>query len=779
MIPDNLAAIGRYKVIRALGEGGMGAVFLARDPAIDRLVAIKLMRGRQDNSQLRERFSREAKAIGRLHHPNIVTIFDVGEHDGEPFIAMEYVEGQTLANLVGRTPDLPLPRKLGIMDGLCAGLHYAHKHGIVHRDIKPANVMIDAEGRVKILDFGIARSTASGLTQTGTLIGTLNYMSPEQLMGQSVDQRSDIFAVGAVFYEALSGKPAFPGEFREGLFHRILNDAPAPLRQACPGLDPRVVVIVDRCLEKDPARRYPDLEAMRADLAVLRGGRDEDRGVAPVPAGGRPGAVRRPPSEDVLRQREALIEQHLARAREALSKSDSTAVLSACRDALILDPSNADAAALQDRAEALLQARECVKEAQGHLERGALTAASLLVQRALELEPTLPEALEARDAVQNARRVLEERERRVRALDDAMARARAHLSAGALDLALPAVEEAEGLDEAAVNASGLRAQLDAAFEARAREAEDNRAKDAVAKAQRQFAAGQHEAALGGLAAFLPSHPLVTDTYAVLDLEWRAIERRRREDAEREAARLREESARQREETARQRDASARPAAGYDPQFEETMRLEDSRRRAETRSVTPASTVAASPPAADTSAAPAPSAQASLTPPPMAETVTRLEPPPTPMPLTMLSTPTATTAPSTIAPVSRRLPVGVWIAAGVAVIAAVAIWLWPRSESVTTPVAPMSATAVAFDIRPWAQIERVTARSGAAVNVQCPATPCIVPLAPGEYHVVARNPFLKSPLEFDLVVPQAAYFAVSRPMPDLAPDAEARRMLEGR
>src|SRR5262245_59977916 len=156
-MPSVPTQIGRYQVVRRLGEGGMGAVFLARDPAIDRDVAIKLMRTGFDVTDLRDRFTREAKSIGRLHHPNIVTVFDVGEHDGEPFIAMEYVEGQTLAKVIANAMAVPLAQKLGYIDGLFDGLQYAHRTGIIHRDIKPANVMVGVDGGIKILDFGIAR----------------------------------------------------------------------------------------------------------------------------------------------------------------------------------------------------------------------------------------------------------------------------------------------------------------------------------------------------------------------------------------------------------------------------------------------------------------------------------------------------------------------------------------------------------------------------------------------------------------------------------------------
>src|SRR4029079_19538240 len=266
------AQIGRYQIVRTLGEGGMGAVYLAQDPAIERLVAIKLMRQGFDASQLRDRFAREARSIGRLHHPNIVTIFDVGEHAGEPFIAMEYVEGQTLGTLIRERPSFPLLRKLRLIDGLCAGLHYAHRAGVIHRDIKPANVMVTPDETVKILDFGIARAPTGGATlagtASGTVLGTLNYMSPEQLSGQKVDHRTDIFSVGAVFYELLTGRMAFPGDIQSGVLHLILVGSPEPLKQLTPSVADDVFAMVDRCLEKLPERRYEGLDAMRQDLAA-------------------------------------------------------------------------------------------------------------------------------------------------------------------------------------------------------------------------------------------------------------------------------------------------------------------------------------------------------------------------------------------------------------------------------------------------------------------------------------------------------------------------------
>ena len=268
--PTPTGFIGRYQVLEKIGEGGMGSLYLARDPAIDRLVAIKLLRRGFDTEAVRERFAREARAAGRLRHPNIVTIFDVGDHDGDPFIAMEFLAGETLAELVRQGAGLTLSRRLKLLEELCDGLAYAHRAGLVHRDIKPANLMVDAEGVLKILDFGIVRVSDSGVTQAGVLVGTINYMSPEQVLGTGVDHRSDIFAVGLVAYELLTGRQAFPGTMKDGLLKRIPNAEIEPLTSVHPTIDAEVAVIVEHALKKDPPDRYQELARMRNDLARVR-----------------------------------------------------------------------------------------------------------------------------------------------------------------------------------------------------------------------------------------------------------------------------------------------------------------------------------------------------------------------------------------------------------------------------------------------------------------------------------------------------------------------------
>ncbi|MGE5358919.1 MAG: protein kinase domain-containing protein [Bacteroidales bacterium] len=277
--------IGRYKVVKCLGHGAMGSVYLALDPVIDRLVAVKITRTSIDDEALQGRFASEVKSVGRLRHPSIPVIFDVGEHDRRPFIAMEYVGGATIAEIItarqwqatGGGAELlasqfaerqtTLVEMLGWMQQLCSALACAHDAGIVHRDIKPANLMVDRQGLLKVLDFGIARLGGIRQTAPGILLGTLNYMSPEQLSGAPVDGRTDIFSAGAVFYELLCGRQAFAGTLQDGLLRRLARAKSPPLPVDIP---PDIRRIVARALQRDPASRYQSCEEMRAAIAAVR-----------------------------------------------------------------------------------------------------------------------------------------------------------------------------------------------------------------------------------------------------------------------------------------------------------------------------------------------------------------------------------------------------------------------------------------------------------------------------------------------------------------------------
>jgi predicted Ser/Thr protein kinase len=262
------STIGKYRVDRQLGEGGMGTVYLAHDEGIDRHVAIKLLRA--DNDDMRRRFRAEAKAVGKLKHPNIVTVYDYSDFEGSPCIVMEYVEGDTVATLIRRSDSLSIPQRLYIVEQVCRGLAYAHRAGIVHRDIKPSNLMVDREGAIKIVDFGIARTTERGLTRTGGLVGTPSYMSPEQIRGEPVDRRCDIFAIGIVLYELLTGQLAFPGDSDYSVVNRIVSGEPEPFHHSNARLTDHIKPVLDKALAKDPDNRFQDADQLADRLAEVR-----------------------------------------------------------------------------------------------------------------------------------------------------------------------------------------------------------------------------------------------------------------------------------------------------------------------------------------------------------------------------------------------------------------------------------------------------------------------------------------------------------------------------
>jgi serine/threonine protein kinase len=269
--------IGRYEIKSRIAQGGMGDLYLAQDPNTSRLVALKVLNATLDSLDLRSRFEREARSLASLNHPNIVHIYDYGEFRDAPFIVMEYVRGETLAEAIKRRAAMGVGQKLGLMVELCSGLAQAHAAGIVHRDIKPANLMIDQAGRLKILDFGIARVAESTLTRIGGVqalarlqLGTPGYMAPEQIRGDDVDHRADIFAVGAVCYELLSYREAFSGKDTREIEREVMHGHPVPLAGRLLGLDPQIDRILSRALAKDPVARYRDATAFAEALEHYR-----------------------------------------------------------------------------------------------------------------------------------------------------------------------------------------------------------------------------------------------------------------------------------------------------------------------------------------------------------------------------------------------------------------------------------------------------------------------------------------------------------------------------
>jgi len=273
-IPDG-TRVGRYTIAARIGAGGMGDVYLADDEELGRRVALKfLLPGLCHDEECRSRFEREARAIAKLDHPNIVTIYEVGEHGDQPCFAMQYVRGMSLRDLIADEP-VDLNRAIELAAGICEGLSTAHKAGIIHRDIKPSNILLDSDGRPKILDFGLAIThDRDKITKSGSTIGTVGYMSPEQVHGKKVDYRSDIFSLGVVMYELFSGQAPFRGGNFAAVLNSIINDNPKPLDKVRKDLPLGLSIVVERLLQKNRDDRYQSVNEVAEDLRDIKHGID-------------------------------------------------------------------------------------------------------------------------------------------------------------------------------------------------------------------------------------------------------------------------------------------------------------------------------------------------------------------------------------------------------------------------------------------------------------------------------------------------------------------------
>jgi len=263
--------LGKYKILEELGKGAMGVVYKALDPDIDREVAIKLIRfdtmtEEGDMEDMVRRFIREAQSAGRLEHPNIVTIYEVGREANQSYIVMQYIEGDSLKKIISSRKKMALPEVVQMIARLCDALDYAHKHKIIHRDIKPANILVNKAGQPFLVDFGVARVDMSTLTQSGAIVGTPSYMAPEQIEGTKVDSRADIFSLGVIIYELLTGKRPFEGDHITTIVYKIMNEDPPRLREIKRELPEGFEHILKKALSKNPQTRYQTCRELGEDL---------------------------------------------------------------------------------------------------------------------------------------------------------------------------------------------------------------------------------------------------------------------------------------------------------------------------------------------------------------------------------------------------------------------------------------------------------------------------------------------------------------------------------
>lgn len=530
--------IGRYQVVDRLGAGGMGVVYLATDPLLRRTVAIKVLPGQDD--ELRERFAREARSAASLRHHNVVTIFDIGEEEGQPFLAMEFLDGESMAELIRRQAPLTVNRRLQLMIELCAGLGYAHRSGIVHRDVKPGNLMITNEGTLKVLDFGLARITSedtrTGLTRAGSILGTPHYMSPEQVHGRAVDPRSDIFSVGLVLYELLAYRKAYAGDIAHVVLHNIVHEAPLPLQEVMPDIDPDLARIVDKAIAKDPDDRYQSLAALAAELERVRVRHAEPSDTATlINARPRRGAGTPQPTSDeptpardarnranldvIARRRAAAVDSCVTTAAEHFAAGRYDEAITECEHAVLLNPQDNRAVELMARAhEALDDGRvhEWLAEARARMASGALTEAQALIDQSLMLRADSVEAQELRQQLRERRTSRESATERTRAATAALERATRSFEDGAFEAAARSASEVLAYDVENQDALDVRRRAAAAVEARRRQqGHDQWASDIVEQARLQTAADDPHGALELLESFEPPHPLVTIALARL------------------------------------------------------------------------------------------------------------------------------------------------------------------------------------------------------------------------------------------------------------------------
>ena len=478
-----LNKLGKYDIKEEVGSGAMGVVYRAEDPMLGRQVAIKTTTAEvARNPDLLKRFYREAQAAAKLAHPNIVTIYEINEDNGVPFIAMEFLEGENLQKIVSDRREVPILKKLQIIVDTCKGLEYAHQRGIVHRDIKPGNIVVSSDGQVKIVDFGIARVGVSSMTQTGVVLGTVMYMSPVQVQGHAVDARSDVFSLGIVLYELLTCQTPFPGDDVPSILLKIINEPAEPITTYIPKCPAQLEQIVERSLAKDREQRYQSTSDMAFDLLRVidnlkhdtvdvyleQGQRSLREGDLTLAKECLQKALEIDSTHQVAksllaqvrdgiqaRQRAQKIQSSLRQAKEALQAEQYEDAIALADEALRLEPTHEEA---QQYRQLAVDGRERAEKIRRHLERGEKLAAEADFQRAkAEFEAVLAIDPENSTAVMTMDWLLKEltEQERLRQVRQHLEGARTHLAEKKFAAALELLDRARELDPINVEVEAL------------------------------------------------------------------------------------------------------------------------------------------------------------------------------------------------------------------------------------------------------------------------------------------------------------------------------------
>jgi eukaryotic-like serine/threonine-protein kinase len=464
MAPKEPAKIGKYDVIDVIGRGGMGVVYEATDPFLNRRVAIKMMTGGfADKPDLLKRFFREAQSTGSLQHSNIVTVFELGDHGGVPYLVMEFLEGESLDAIISSRRQLSILEKIQPIIAVCHGLSHAHHRGIVHRDIKPANIMVSKDGVVKIVDFGIAHIIATKETRTGQIMGSVSYMAPEQVNGQPVDARTDIFSTGVVLYELFTYNHPFDGENMAATLMKIIHAAPPPLKNFVSDYPPELEAIIFKALAKNREERYHSAEDLALDLSQLQG-----------------------------RLKQEIIGKHLQEVSVLIEKAELLKAKEQLLQALKVDRQNTEANLLLREVQQRIQ-RAQIKE---QVQQLRVQAEEAFAQK--QFEPALGHleraaVLDANDVeLQRLRESIQAAWSRDLELQERLKRAEWAHQAGDLDSAKQAMEEALQMAPEDVQAATLYRTIQQDWEKRSRQ---RQLEDYLEQARREIAARNFTSAL--------------------------------------------------------------------------------------------------------------------------------------------------------------------------------------------------------------------------------------------------------------------------------------------